>query len=125
MSPELTNSALPAVEVDAPRVLVSPQVLRPAALSLAGGAAAMWVATQVGTVWTGAYDVVVTVLLYVVLLGVLPLQLLAVTRPLVADVMENSDAPRLMRWVAACAVSTGSLLTALACWQAFLRICGL
>ena len=125
MTPELTNRALPTVEVDAPGVLVSPQVLRLAALSLAGGAMAMWVASQVGAVHTGAYDVVVTVLLYVALLAVLPLQLLAVTRPLVEDVMENSDAPGLMKWVAACAVSSGSLLTALACWQAFLRICGL
>ena len=121
----MTNLPASAAALDATPVIVSRQVLRLAALSLVGGAAAMWVASLVGPVANGRHDVVVTVLLYVALFAVLPLQLLAVTRPLVVDVMENSVAPRPTKWVAALAVSSGSLLTALACWQAFLRICGL
>ena len=121
----MTTLRASAAALDATPVIVSRQVLRLAAWSLVGGAVAMWVASLVGPVGNGRHDVVVTVLLYVALLAVLPLQLLAVTRPLVADVLENSVAPGLMKWVAAFAVSSGSLLTALACWQAFLRICGL
>ena len=125
MTPELTNLRASASVIDATPVVVSRQVLRLAAWSLVGGAAAMWVASLVGPVADGRHDVVVTVLLYVALFAALPLQLLAVTRPLVEDVMKNSEAPGVMKWVAACAVSSGSLLTALACWQAFVRICGL
>jgi hypothetical protein len=119
--PELTNRAFAPVVPDAPAVFVAPGVLRLASLSLVGGAAALWASTHGGALmgYFQTQHFIGGPILFAVVAAALPVQLLAVTRPLVKEVMEGSTAPAALKLTAALAVSAGSVLTAVAWWHAF------
>jgi len=116
--------------LDATPVLVSPQVLTLAGLSTLAGAGAMWVASQapapamVSAIPQYAVQCLLTVLLYVAVASLLPLQLF-VSRALVKDVLHYSVAPRRMKVLAALAACSGTVLTATAYWQALSEMCAL
>jgi hypothetical protein len=123
--PELTSRVYAPVTPDAPFVVVAPGVLRLAALSLAGGAAALCAAAN-GPALAASFNsqsFIVAPLLFAAVAAALPVQLLAVTRPLVKEVLTQSLAPARVRLIAALAVSSGSVLTAVAWWSAFQGMC--
>ena len=125
MIPELTNRAFAPVVLDAPAVFVAPGVLRLASLSLVGGAAALWAATH-GVALMAYFQTqhfIGAPILFAAVAAALPVQALALTRPLVKEVMEGSAAPAAMKFVAALAVCSGSVLTAVAWWHAFWEMC--
>jgi hypothetical protein len=127
VAPELTNltggpvALKLGVELNLPPVLVSPQTLKVAAANLVVGASLLWVGSNRFDPLVGLpfYQTVASVLLFTLIAAVLPIQLLLITRPLVSDVIRNSAAPWRWRLIAALAVSTGSVLTALAYWKAW------
>ena len=129
--PEFTNAPASAAALDATPVIVSRAALKLAAVNLAIGAAAVWTASQlpgqfvVNAFGQVAWQVVLTVLLYVVVAAALPLQALLLTRPLVRDVVQNSAAPVLFKAYAALGVSAGSVLTLVACGRAVSAMFGL
>ena len=125
MIPELTNRAFAPVVLDAPAVFVAPGVLRLASLSLVGGAAALWAATH-GVALMAYFQTqhfIGAPILFAAVAAALPVQALALTRPLVREVMEGSVAPMRLKLVASVAVSAGSVLTAVAWWHAFWEMC--
>jgi hypothetical protein len=118
-----------AKAIDATPVIVSRQALKLAAINLVLGAGTMWTASHMpGPIFfdsfsDAAWDVVLTVLLFVPVAAILPLQTLLLTRPLVRDVVQNSVAPGVLKFYAALGVSAGSLLTAVAYGQAISAMC--
>jgi hypothetical protein len=127
--PELTNRPMSARAMDARPVIVSRQALKLAAINLVLGAGTMWTAAHMpapailDSFSHAAWDVVLTVLLFVPVAAILPLQTLLLTRPLVRDVVQNSVAPGVLKFYAALGVSAGSLLTAVAYGQAISAMC--
>jgi hypothetical protein len=124
--PELTyRPRAAAVAIDHPPVFVSRDVLRRGALSLVGGAAALWTASHWQAVLTyfQTQDFIGAPILFALIAAALPVQLLTLTRPLVREVTDSSTAPASMKLIAALAVSGGSVLTALAWWHAFRVLC--
>ena len=126
MTPELTNViggpvALNISSPDDRPVIVSRHALTRASLNMVTGAALLWVGSNrveplVGSV---AHNVVMNVLLFAVIAAALPIQFLLVTRPLVKDVMGSSVAPLRWRLAASSAAWVGSVLTALAYYNAW------
>ena len=128
VTPELNHRPnLTAVAIDAPQVFVSREVLRRGALSLVGGAVALWAASHSLAVlaYFQTQDFIGYPLLFAAVAAALPIQLITLTRPLVKEVLETSTAPAWMKLVAALAVSGGSILTALAWWRAFGAMCAI
>ena len=125
MIPELTNRTYAAVHPDPHPVLLSPGVLRLGAASLVLGAAALWAAANLSLVLEALHtqNFIGAPLLFAAVAAALPIQLLTLTRPLVKEVMEQSAAPATLKAFAAVAVSSGSILTTLAWWQAFWEMC--
>lgn len=125
MIPELTNRTFAPVTPDAPADFVAPGVLRLASLSLVGGAAALWASTH-GVALMAYFQTqhfIGAPILFAAVAASLPVQFLALTQPLVKEVMEGSAAPASLKLTAALAVSAGSVLTALAWWHAFWEMC--
>lgn len=110
-------------------MIVSREGLKLAAINLVLGAGAMWTVDHLpGPVVVDAFNhaasqVVLTVLLFLPVAAVLPLQTLLLTRPLVREVVRNSVAPGLLKLYAAFGVSAGSLLTAVAYGRAIAGMC--
>ena len=126
MIPELSHRPYAAaVAIDHPPVFISRDVLRRGALSLVGGAATLWAAShwQPVLMFFQTQDFIGAPILFALIAAALPIQLLTLTRPLVKEVIDYSTAPASMKLIAALAVSGGSVLTALAWWQAFCVLC--
>ena len=126
MIPELSHRPSAPAEVDVQPVIVSREVLRLGAVSLAGGAAALLAACNVPAVQLALQGphFIVAPIVFALVAAALPVQLLTLTRPLVREVIEQSTAPALVKAAAAIAVSGGSVLTALAWWHAVREMCG-
>jgi hypothetical protein len=123
--PELTNRVYAPVTPDAPSVVIAPGVLRLATLSLVGGAAVLWASANGPfiTASLNSQSFIVAPILFALVAAVLPVHLLALTRPLVKEVLSGSVAPARVRLLAALAVSSGSVLSAVAWWNAFRGMC--
>jgi hypothetical protein len=129
--PEITNPGPSAASLDATPVIVSREALKLAAINLVLGAGAMWTVDQlpgpvvVDSFNHAAWQVVLTVLLFLPVAAVLPLQTLLLTRPLLREVLRNSVAPGVLKLYAAVGVSAGSLLTAVAYGRAISEMCSI
>lgn len=128
----MTNLPASAAGLDTTPVIVSRQALKLAAVNLVIGAGAMWTADHLPTPSVivesfnqAAWQVVLTVTLFLPVAALLPLQAILLTRPLVRDVVDNSVAPRLLKLYAVAGVSAGSLLTAVAYGRIISDMCTL